>query len=74
MTEEQRKRVFKLRSQGLGYKTIAREVGLSSDTVKSYCKRYHLVGPGEVVKLNIQVMEEKKIICPQCKKEIKQKV
>ena len=26
MTEEQRKRVFKLRSQGLGYKTIAREV------------------------------------------------
>jgi hypothetical protein len=73
MTEEQRKGILGLRSRGLGYKAIARELALSSDTVKGYCKRHHLNGPDEVVKLNIGVMEDNKIICPQCKKEIKQK-
>lgn len=72
MTEEQRKRIFELRGQGLGYKAIAGELGLSSDTIKGYCKRHHLNGPGEVVKLNIQVMENSKIICPVCKKPIEQ--
>jgi orotate phosphoribosyltransferase-like protein len=62
MIEEQRKGIFKLRSQGLGYiKTIARELRLSSDTVKGYCKRHHLNGPGEVVKLNVQVGETVRI-------------
>ncbi len=73
MTEEQRKSIFELRSRGLGYKAVARELSLSSDTVKGYCKRHHLNGPSEVVKLNIEVMEDNKIICPQCKKKIMQK-
>ena len=73
MNEVQRKEIFELRGLGYGYKSIARELGLSGDAVKSYCKRHHLNGPGEVVKLNIQVLEKRNIICPQCRKPIKQK-
>ncbi|WP_291352730.1 RNA polymerase subunit sigma-70, partial [Desulfosporosinus sp.] len=67
------KKIFELRGQGFGYKAIAGELSLSSDTVKSFCKRHHLNGHRDVVSLNIQVMEKKNWICPQCNKPIKQK-
>ena len=42
MTLAQKETVYNLRLQGLGYKAIARELLLSVDAVKSYCKRHHL--------------------------------
>lgn len=40
MTNEQKKRLEKLRSEGLGYKRMAAELGLSLNTVQSYCRRH----------------------------------
>ena len=73
VTPAQKENVYKLRLQGLGYKAIARELLLSADAVKSYCKRHHLNGPSEVVEQNVQVIEERNGLCPQCKQSIRQK-
>lgn len=72
MNSEQRARIVELRGMGLGYKSIAKELDLTRDTVKGYCKRQHLNGPKEVVRLNVQIMNEDKSLCPQCKALIKQ--
>ena len=39
MTNEQRMIVSSLRAQGMGYGAIARKVGISENTVKSFCRR-----------------------------------
>ena len=39
MTNEQRMIVSALRAHGMGYGTIARKVGISENTVKSFCRR-----------------------------------
>lgn len=39
MTNEQRMIVSSLRAQGMGYGAIARKVGISENTVKSFCHR-----------------------------------
>ena len=40
MTNEQKKRLEQLRSEGLGYKRIAAELGISINTVQSFCRRH----------------------------------
>jgi len=40
MTNGQKKRLEQLRSEGLGYKRITAELGLSLNTVQSYCRRH----------------------------------
>lgn len=39
MTDNQKRLVIKLRSEGLSYKEISNTVGLSEGTVKSFCSR-----------------------------------
>jgi endogenous inhibitor of DNA gyrase (YacG/DUF329 family) len=73
MNDVQRKRIFDLRAEGVGYKAIGHEIGISEDSVKKFCKRYHLTGPKEVVVLNQEVLEDNKRICPFCKKPLRKK-
>ena len=73
MTPVQKETVYNLRLQGLGYKAIARELLLSVDAVKSYCKRHHLIGPPEAVRKNVKVIEERHGLCTECKQPIRQK-
>ena len=73
MTPAQKETVYKLRLQGLGYKAIARELLISADAVKSYCKRHHLNGPSEVVQLNAEVIQENNGLCLYCKQPIRQR-
>lgn len=42
MNETQKKMLSGLRQQGLGYIKIAKTIGVSVNTVKSYCKRHEL--------------------------------
>ena len=44
MTEFQKEQVKKLRLCGLGYIKVAQAVGISENTVKSYCRRNNLAG------------------------------
>ncbi len=39
MTNEQKEKIIRLRRQGLGYADIGRELHISKDTVKSFCRR-----------------------------------
>ncbi|HBL84671.1 MAG: hypothetical protein A2Y17_11095 [Clostridiales bacterium GWF2_38_85] len=40
MTDSQKILIDNLRLEGYGYSKIAKEIGLSENTVKSYCRRY----------------------------------
>ncbi|MDO4301293.1 MAG: RNA polymerase subunit sigma-70 [Clostridia bacterium] len=39
MTNEQKEKIIRFRNMGHGYAEIGREIGVSKDTVKSYCRR-----------------------------------
>ena len=57
MTDKQKIQIESLRNEGKGYKKIAQALGMSENTVKSYCKRNNLVVP---------VKEEGKGVCKCC--------
>ena len=42
MTDAERNRIIELQHKGYGYKKIAAETGLSTNTVKSFCSRHPL--------------------------------
>lgn len=63
MTDEERNHIEDLRSQGIGYKKISEMLGLSVNTVKSFCKRNRL-GCSEV--------RQDQHICPWCGKPVEQ--
>ncbi|MFR1824982.1 MAG: helix-turn-helix domain-containing protein [Clostridium saudiense] len=44
MTEEQKKKIMELRKQGLGYKRIAKQLNITRDSVRGYCRRNELFG------------------------------
>ena len=45
MNIEQKSKIVSLRKEGYGYTKIAQALGLSKNTVKSYCKRHNLPIP-----------------------------
>ena len=75
MTDYERQEIYKLRKEGLGYKAIGTILGLTRDSVRSFCKRNNLDGNAEVVGLNLKVMKEKNLLCINCGKlmDIKEK-
>ena len=44
MTDEQKQQIIRLRKEGFGYTAVANKVGISKDTVKSFCRRNGLAG------------------------------
>ena len=48
MTVEQKRKIEELRRQGMGYCTVAKQVGLPSNTVKTYCRRTGLTPADEI--------------------------
>ena len=44
MTDAQKIKIGNLRAAGLGYKRIAEQMGISENTVKTYCRRHNLGG------------------------------
>lgn len=47
LTSGQTRRIEELRSQGIGYRMIAQELGLSRDTVRNYCRSRGMTGIAE---------------------------
>lgn len=66
MNEREKYQIKALRNQGLGYIKIAQRVGLSVNTVKSFCKRNSL----EKVKPKLEINETK---CEECGKTVIQR-
>ncbi|WP_243128893.1 RNA polymerase subunit sigma-24 [Clostridium novyi] len=75
MTDEQKEKIKQLRQQGIGYKQIANEIGLSRDSVRGYCRKHGLDGFGEELAMKHKMLMQEEfiyILCLQCGKEIKQ--
>lgn len=86
MTNEQRTEIIRLRQEGCGYVTIASKLGLSANTVKSFCRRNGFAGCVEEKNSAATIAEGycrecgKKLIQPEkmkkisfCSKECRQK-
>lgn len=67
MTIEERNSIVRLRKAGQGYKTIAVTLGLSKETVKSFCQRNNMGGQRAR-----SADSQRGIICPRCGKKIQQ--
>lgn len=65
MTDEQRQKITNLRTAGNVYKKIGKLLGLSENTVKSFCQRRKL--GGVVGKFNVEVA-----VCKCCGKPVPQ--
>ena len=46
MTPSQKEAIMRLRRTGIGYAAIAEKLGLSKNTVKTFCRRNDLTGTG----------------------------
>ncbi len=66
MTDKQRELIRELRAQGVGYIRIANAIGLSPNTVKSFCQNHELGGLGKRTKI------DGLRFCKFCGKEVKQ--
>lgn len=67
MTDTQKEQILKFRSEGLGYIRIAKETGISENTIKSFCRRN--------TKLESEIQTEdvpQKHFCRQCGIEVEQ--
>lgn len=67
MNQMQKERVSELRSSGMGYKKIAELLGISINTVKSYCKRSNLSG---VAQFGSDL--DQALYCPTCRFTVSQ--
>lgn len=71
MTDTQREQILSLRAEGLGYVRIAKEMGLSENTVKSFCRRSAKAEAAEKPVMAVQG-DTDKCFCKQCGIEVKQ--
>ncbi len=63
MTNQQKEQIAALRSQGFGFATIAKAVGLQKGTVVAYCRKIGQTGTKAVDNRRIDVDIN---FCPQC--------
>ncbi|GGE27078.1 hypothetical protein [Streptococcus himalayensis] len=69
MNDNQRREIWKLRSDGFGYGAIAQMLNLSLGSVKQYCRRHpELKGLGELVK--VQLDEGERLYCKNCMQKL----
>lgn len=70
MTDGQEERIRKMKAGGYGYVKIAQKLGLSENTVKSYCRRKGI--NKAVVGTEALTPGGDKNVCPCCGKEVRQ--
>ena len=63
MTHQQKEQITALRSQGYGYATIAKAIGLKKDTVVAFCRKVGLTGTKAADNSRIELDAG---FCPQC--------
>lgn len=70
VTNEERKLIFELRMEGLGYKAIAARLNKTRDSIRSYCQRHNIGGDGSLASKNMAA--NKGVMCENCGKPITQ--
>jgi len=69
MTDEQKIEIMSLRREGFGYTAVAKRMGISKDTVKSFCRRNGLAGRMAVQGQECQTQGGR---CRECGKPLQQ--
>ena len=54
MTDVEKHQIKDLRVKGDGYKAIATILGITRDSIRSYCKRTGLDGDSKLISLNLE--------------------
>ena len=70
MTNEQQEKIRRLRLNGAGYTKVANELGMSKETVKSFCRRNGLAGKAE--DMSAKQKEKEGVVCCNCRKPLEQ--
>lgn len=68
MIDFQKRRIKYLRTKGKSYAVIAKDLGISENTIKSYCRRNNL-GYGDIAEFSVQVKDT----CENCDKSLDHK-
>ena len=71
MTDGQRQQIIQLRKEGCGYTAIAKELDISRDTVRSFCRRNRLAGE-MAAKTEKADEHPQEGFCRECGKELHQ--
>lgn len=71
MNDRQKDQITRMRANGAGYRTIAGKLGISANTVKSYCRRNGLGGVAQP-KRKAVVYSGEVSYCQNCGAEIRQ--
>jgi endogenous inhibitor of DNA gyrase (YacG/DUF329 family) len=71
MNDRQKDQITRMRANGAGYRTIAGKLGISANTVKSYCRRNGLGGVAKP-KRKAVVYSGEVSYCQNCGAEIRQ--
>ena len=72
MTDAQKEQVRAMRMQGIGYRLIAKSLGLKINQVQLFCKAHGLAGNGELARLNYPIWCQQNDRCPVCGKKVTQ--
>ena len=72
MTDAQKEQVRAMRMQGIGYRLIAKSLGLKINQVQLFCKAHGLAGKGELAQLNYPIWCQQNSRCPVCGAKVTQ--
>jgi len=66
MTKVQKEQVRAMRMQSIGYRVIAKALGLKINQVQIFCKAHGLAGNGEIARLNYPIWCQQNSRCMTC--------
>lgn len=72
MNDMQKSQIINMRADGIGYRAIAKELDISENTIKSFCRRNNLTKTESVVVVTIPERASEKVICKNCGKIVPQ--
>lgn len=72
MNDIQRTQIINMRVEGVGYRTIAKTLNISENTIKSFCRRNKLTGTCKVVSLKPLEPLQVEVRCKCCDKIVPQ--
>ena len=72
MTADEKAKITHMRLEGVGFVKISTDLGISVNTIKSYCRRKALLGGG-IGTSSVETKKHDSTCCKQCGKRLAQK-
>lgn len=72
MNDMQKSKIINMRAEGFGYRLIAKELDISENTIKSFCRRNNLTRSDQIVPTSMPNHPIEKVLCKNCGKAVPQ--